>query len=498
MPSADARSDSRGVEPTSPRAPLQSVPGVPKEGELIAGKYRIERVLGVGGMGVVVAAIHVDLDERVAVKFLVPQAPGAQSDAVARFVREAKAAIKIRSEHVVRVLDSGKLETGMPYIVMEYLDGRDLHAVLEEDGPLPIELAVDYLLQACDAVAGAHALGIIHRDLKPGNLFLTRRGDGTPLVKVLDFGISKILSDNPASSGLTSTTAIMGTPAFMPPEQLRSTRHVDARADIWSLGTILYAFLTGEPPYSGESTADIAAKIIRDPPAPLRTIRPEVPSALEAAVLRCLEKEPDGRYPGVAELAEALLPFASERSRASAARLAKQISSRQLGHAPTLRSESPPPRASTPDAHATRTASAWGEAKSASEKPAKKNLGFMLAIAAAAAVLAGGILAVVVPFGAPAQIAHAPPSAVPSPPPSQPPAPLPSPAASPSPIPPPSSAATASPSPSSKSARPPHPPTSRPRPVKPGGPPAASAATPAPSSAVPAPASSAGLFDDRE
>ena len=207
---------------------------------------------------------------------------------------------------------------------MEYLDGRDLHAVLEMDGPLSVDATVDYVLQACDAIAAAHALGIIHRDLKPGNLFLTKRADGSPLVKVLDFGISKITgSDSAASSGLTTTTTIMGTPAFMPPEQLRSTRHVDTRADIWSLGTILFALLTGEPPYSGESTADIAAKIIRDPPPPLRTLRPDAPEGLEAVVLRCLEKEPDGRYAGIAELAEALLPFAPEGARASALRLTR-------------------------------------------------------------------------------------------------------------------------------------------------------------------------------
>jgi serine/threonine-protein kinase len=395
----------------------QSVPGVPIPGEVLAGKYRVERVLGVGGMGAVVAAIHLDLEELVAVKFLLPQAPGAQPDAVARFVREAKAAIKIRSEHVVRVLDSGKLEDGTPYMVMEFLDGRDLNAVLEDQGPLATEQAVDYLLQACDAVASAHSLGIIHRDLKPGNLFLTRRGDGTPLVKVLDFGISKIISDNPASSGLTSTTAIMGTPAFMSPEQLRSTRHVDARADIWSLGTILYAFLTGEPPYAGESTADLAAKIIRDPPPPIRSVRPQVPEALEAVVLRCLEKEPDARFPGVAELAEALLPFASEASRASAARLAKQISSRQLGHAPTMLSGPPadPPSKSLPSP--TRTANAWGESGRLDQTAAaKKGIGFYVSIAAASAAIAGAVMAFVVPRSEPASPAvSAPPHAAASP-----------------------------------------------------------------------------------
>src|SRR5262249_35717330 len=149
-------------------------------------------------------------------------------------------------------------------------------------GRMPIETAVTYVLQASEAIAAAHALGIIHRDLKPGNLFLTTRADGSPCVKVLDFGISKITDTDliPRSASITTTATIMGTPCFMPPEQLRSTRNVDARADIWSLGTILYALVTGEPPYSGESTADVAAKIIRDPPPSLRVARPEVPDGL--------------------------------------------------------------------------------------------------------------------------------------------------------------------------------------------------------------------------
>ncbi|MGO8999109.1 MAG: serine/threonine-protein kinase, partial [Polyangiaceae bacterium] len=404
-PIASASTDSQGEDPTAPRpaSAAESIPGVPRPGDVLAGKYRVEGVLGIGGMGVVVAAVHVDLDERVAVKFLLPQAPGAQPEAVARFVREAKAAIKIRSDHVVRVLDSGKLENGTPYIVMEYLEGRDLHAVLEADGPLPVEIAVDYVLQACDAIAAAHALGIIHRDLKPGNLFLTRRGDGSPLVKVLDFGISKILAtDGAVSSGLTSTTSIMGTPAFMPPEQLRSTRHVDARADIWSLGTIMFALLTGEPPYSGESTADIAAKIIRDPPPPLRSIRANVPLGLEAAVDRCLQKDPAARFRGVAELAEAILPFASEGSRASSQRIAKQISSRQLGVATTVLSAPPVPIPPTPKgSNATRTANAWGETKPEPEKKSWGGWMLWVSIATASAAATGGVLALAVPRSAP-------------------------------------------------------------------------------------------------
>jgi serine/threonine protein kinase len=388
--------------PSNSLPEVPTLPGVPQPGEVLAGKYRVERVLGIGGMGVVVAAMHLELDERVAVKFLAPNMP-AQPDAIARFVREAKAAIKIRSDHVVRVLDSGKLDSGAPYIVMEYLDGLDLHAVLEAEGPLSVDLAVDYVIQACDAIGAAHALGIIHRDLKPGNLFLTKRSDGSGLVKVLDFGISKVMSGSAISApaGLTTTTTIMGTPAFMSPEQLRSTRHVDARADIWSMGTILFALLTGEPPYAGESTADIAAKIIRDPPPPLRALRPDAPEGLEQVIACCLEKDPDARYSGIAELAEALLPFAPPGARASAERLAKQISTRQLGAAATLPSTRPP-AFSTPgprtNSSATRTASAWGEAK-IEERAPKRGRSFVALVTVGAAVIVGATVALVMPRG---------------------------------------------------------------------------------------------------
>ncbi len=473
---------------------------------MLAGKYRVERVLGVGGMGVVVAAMHLELDERVAVKFLAPNLP-AQPDAVARFVREAKAAIKIRSDHVVRVLDSGKLESGAPYIVMEYLDGRDLHAVLETEGPLSVDMSVDYVLQACDAIAAAHALGIIHRDLKPGNLFLTKRSDGSGHVKVLDFGISKVISGSAISApaGLTTTTTIMGTPAFMSPEQLRSTRHVDVRADIWSMGTILFALLTGEPPYAGESTADIAAKIIRDPPPPLRALRPDAPEGLEKVIACCLEKDPGARYSGIAELAEALLPFAPPGSRAAAERLAKQISTRQLGAAATLPSTRPPaysnpgPRTSS----ATRTASAWGEAK-VEERGAKRGRSWVAIMTVAAAALVGAAVALMMPRGEMHGIAlpsgsHA--AAVPGTtlaPPSPSPMVAAIPASAPTPVPAPSAAPTASTASTSASSSPHAAPTPRPAShrTSPGA--KGSSVAPAASIASPAASSSTGLFDDRE
>jgi serine/threonine-protein kinase len=222
-----------------------------REGELLAGKYRLERLLGEGGMGYVVAATHEHLQQRVAVKFLAA-GYAENSDAAARFLREARAAVRIQSEHIARVLDVGELEDGAPYMVMEFLSGCDLARELFTNGGLEVPTAVDYLLQACEAVAEAHSLGVIHRDLKPANLFLTRRPDGTPFVKVLDFGISKAITPESGGPGdspsLTAAQALLGSPAYMSPEQARKPKSVDFRADIWAFGVILYEFLDGNPP----------------------------------------------------------------------------------------------------------------------------------------------------------------------------------------------------------------------------------------------------------
>ena len=290
-----------------------------REGEILAGKFRVERVLGQGGMGVVVAAYHLQLDEKVALKFLLPEALG-NAEAVARFVREARAAVKIKSEHVARVSDVGTLESGAPYIVMEYLDGEDLSAWLKQRGPLPVEQAIEFVLQASMAIAEAHSLGIVHRDLKPANLFCVRRADGQLSVKVLDFGISKLIdgaraSEPPGMSVLTKPAVAMGSPHYMSPEQVQNAKDVDARTDLWALGVILFELLTGKPPFEGEGFGELAVKIVIQPPVALRGYRPDVPPALEAVVLRCMEKDRARRYPNIAELALALLPFAPRRAK---------------------------------------------------------------------------------------------------------------------------------------------------------------------------------------
>jgi hypothetical protein len=328
-----------------------------KEGDILAGKYRVERVLGVGGMGVVVSALHVQLDERVAIKFLLPGAL-ANPDAVARFGREARAAVKIKSEHVARVTDVGVLESGSPYLVMEFLHGRDLAAVVHEGGPLPVPIAVEYVLQACEALAEAHALGIVHRDLKPANLFLTLRPDGTPSVKVLDFGISKVTApDGSSDMGMTKTQTIMGSPLYMSPEQMASSRDVDARSDIWAAGTVLYELVTGRVPFQAETMPQLCSMILRDdPPAP-RSFQPGIPEGLQQVILRSLQKQRAHRYQNVGEFAAALAEYAPNAGARSAERIARVLaggapglSTSDLNH---VRAVSQPPGG-------TGTERAWG------------------------------------------------------------------------------------------------------------------------------------------
>ncbi len=278
-------------------------------GQIVAGKYRVDRVIGHGAMGLVVAATHLALGRPVALKFLIGGGPSAHVQEQ-RFLREARAASMLRSQHAGKVLDVGTLESGAPYIVMELLDGKDVAAVLRERGPLPIAEAVTYVLQVCEAIAEAHAAGIVHRDIKPANLFLTRGPDGSPCVKVVDFGIAKVSGGEDASA-LTGTVQALGSPLYMSPEQMKSSRSVDARTDLWSLGVVLYEMLAGTTPFAADSVPAVCARVFRDPPTPLA--RPDVPPDLTAVVARCLEKDPSRRWPTVAALAAGLAPFASAR-----------------------------------------------------------------------------------------------------------------------------------------------------------------------------------------
>jgi hypothetical protein len=287
-------------------------------GEILLGKYRVEGILGRGGMGIVVLARHLTLDDRVAIKFLLPDLLG-EDELVQRFLREARAAVRIRSQHIARVSDVGRMESGAPYIVMEYLEGKNLSAVIAEDGPLALDLAVDLVLQASEALAEAHAQQIVHRDVKPSNLFLARHADGSPCMKVLDFGISKMPGGQ--DHALTRTGAIFGSPLYMSPEQLRSARDVDARSDIYSLGVVLYELVTGQVPFRGDDLPQLVYKIMSEPPIAPRTLRPEVPVALERAILAAMARDREHRFQTVADLAFALAPVASVRARGSAERI---------------------------------------------------------------------------------------------------------------------------------------------------------------------------------
>ncbi len=289
-------------------------------GEIIAGKFQVDRVIGQGGMGCVIAATHVHLGQRVALKFLLPEL-ATNRGVVERFLREARASAQLRGEHVCRVSDVGVLDTGAPYFVMELLDGQDLASVLATHGPMLVPVLADYVVQACAGLAEAHAAQIVHRDLKPGNLFLTRRPDGTPLIKIVDFGIAKDSSS--INVQLTRTDTVMGSPGYMSPEQLRSSRIADARSDIWALGVILFELSTGQPPFTAESITDLALRIAVDPTPALR--RPSIPSGFDRVVYRCLEKDPARRFPDVGQLAAALAPFGLPATRERALSVARML-----------------------------------------------------------------------------------------------------------------------------------------------------------------------------
>jgi serine/threonine-protein kinase len=357
-------------------SPPEDPSGSIAPGAILANKYRIDRVLGAGGMATVFAATHLRLREPVAIKVLHRRILGHRG-AFARFVREARVAMRLRSEHVARVYDIATADDGAPFIVMELLRGADLATLLHERGPFPVAEAVDGLLEACQALAEAHVAGVVHRDLKPANLFLCEAVDGLPSVKVLDFGVSKLISDepepadllantSPSSSdaepevsleepvaakpdGVTLTAAFLGSPLYMAPEQIRSARDVDLRADIWALGVILYELVSGRRPFEAASLPELCQRILEQP-APALALSPDGPTApFEAALRPCFAKDPQARYPSVRAFAEAFAPFGSARARESLERVVRISDPRAatrttgpqlpLAIAPTLRSD---------------------------------------------------------------------------------------------------------------------------------------------------------------
>lgn len=305
-------------EPSSPSAAAPwVVPRTERDvpvafGELFAGRYIIEGILGEGGMGVVCLGRHVELDQPVAIKFL-RQALTTNPAVVRRFLNEGRAAAALTNPHVVRVMDVGQLTSGQPYLVMERLEGIDLDALIEERGPLPADQAVGYTLEACEALEAAHAAGIIHRDIKPENLFLSRSSGGRGVLKVVDFGLAKRLG-KAHGSFVTGPQDAMGSPCYMSPEQIVSARAVDTRTDIWALGVVLYRLLSGKLPFDGDSLAEVCKRVLNDPPRPLKEVCPSVPRELEKIVHRCMQKDPGLRYPTIRDLSQHLLIFRAGRN----------------------------------------------------------------------------------------------------------------------------------------------------------------------------------------
>jgi serine/threonine-protein kinase len=340
-----------------------------KPGDVLCGKYRVERVIGTGGMGVVMEAWHLQFEERVALKFL--STPLAKSDeAVARFEREARVLFKIKSPHVCRVLDVGKTDAGAPFLVLEFLEGDDLANKLVDRKAMAVEDAVDYIVQACDAVGEAHCRGIVHRDIKPENLFLSRAADGSLRIKVLDFGLSKMASSDstgPRQRVLTNTEQAMGTPHYMSPEQWLSARDVGPASDQWSLAVILFELLAGVPPFDGEQLAHICSQVLHGALPSLTERRPNVAIDLEQALRRALDKDPNARFGNLGQFAAAIARFGRSDSRSISERIARMfeqadalLQSAELSRASFASIALPNPRQSSPGPGASQQIAAVG------------------------------------------------------------------------------------------------------------------------------------------
>lgn len=290
------------ASPATARGPIAA-------GDVLVGKYRVEGILGRGGMGIVVEATHLALRERVAIKVLRQYVT--DSPDVVRFQQEARVVAKLRSEHVVRVRDSGTLDDGSPFMVMDLIKGETLKERITRTGPLSTTEATDFFLQICDAIAEAHQHGVIHRDLKPANVFVAVGRNDKPTIKVFDFGIAKLVprvDDENVDLGVTTSEGVLGSPLYMPPKQLLSARDVDVRADIWSLGVTFFYMLTGELPFHAGSMAEIFTLVLGEAPRRVDTVVPDVPRKVADVVARCLEKDPAARFASISELVDALVP----------------------------------------------------------------------------------------------------------------------------------------------------------------------------------------------
>jgi serine/threonine protein kinase len=422
-------------------------------GSIIGGRYSVEATIGQGGMGLVVRAKHLDFSRHVAIKLLnepveTPTAE-ARGRSRRRLLREAQAAQALRSENVIFVYDVG-VDGERPYIVMELLEGQNLSELLAERGKLPVAEAVDYVLQACNGLAEAHAAGVIHRDVKPSNLFMTRRASGEPLIKLLDFGISKAHFQDDLKGDATVQTAILGSPHFMSPEQLRDPSKVDARSDVWSLAVTLFTLIVGRRPFEGKSLTEVSAAIAADPcPSP----GPLVPEALHEVIERALAKRPEQRTRSMTAFARELAPFASPASHALSLRFDRAEDDSDSVAAFSESSALARPVAAKSEAELTVTVTASNDEGPAAMR--RKRLGAAVGLLLVLLV-ALGIYAVAVHRPASVAVNALPSLSLPSaPPPAITPAPIPAPAPSPSVAPPaarakvvPVSVKSASPAPS--------------------------------------------------
>jgi len=327
-----------------PPEPREAEPGSAPAlapGAFIAGRYRVLRKIGEGGMGLLYACMDTVLSREVAVK-LIQRTLAAEPLIAERLMREAMLAAQLR-RHVAQVFDCGMLDTGEPYIVMELLSGRDMYAVLRETGPLTAQELGAAMSQVCEGLAEAHDKGIIHRDLKPENLFCATDPDGSTVIKILDFGVSKQISGR-RMRAQTNPTESVGSPQYMSPEQITSPSEVDARTDIWSLGIVMYELLTGGLPFRGPGTAQICASVLRDPVPPISQYRTDIPPALEFIIGRCLEKQRERRFPDVRALSRALAALDSSEPGSSSYSSVRPLATEESANELDLDAKRPPRR----------------------------------------------------------------------------------------------------------------------------------------------------------
>jgi serine/threonine-protein kinase len=320
----------------APEDPRTTEPAI-SEGDILCGRYRADYLIDRTENGVVVAATDVLRGDGVAIKMLASTREEADLLA-ARLRREAHVLAQLTSPHVVRVFDVAKHESSV-CMIMELLQGSNLASLVRKRGPLPVDEAVGLILQACDALAEAHSLGIVHRDIKPQNMFAASRPDGTPILKVLDFGVSK----QGGGMGLTVTGSTLGSPLYTALEQLRDASKVDGRADIWSLALVLYFLLCRRNAFDADNPVALMLRIATGAPTPLRERRPDVPPELEAIIQRCVEKDPNKRYQDVAELARALVPFGPPWAATFLGSIEARMARKPLASLPPVPSTAPPP-----------------------------------------------------------------------------------------------------------------------------------------------------------